>query len=133
MMNRIDFEGRVAVVTGGAQGIGRAVAERLAAGGARIAIWDRDRALGETTAAGLGDAMALEVDVADWPAVEAAASATVSALGRIDPPPWRSARHSTWRPARARSTPRAACGSSTGCAWCALASSRPRRSSAAAA
>jgi len=37
-----EFENQIAVVTGGAQGIGRAVAERLSAGGARVAIWDRD-------------------------------------------------------------------------------------------
>lgn len=41
-MNQIDLAGRVAVVTGGAQGIGRAVAERLIASGARVCLWDRD-------------------------------------------------------------------------------------------
>ena len=46
----IDFSTRAAVVTGGAQGIGRAVVERLLADGAAVAIWDRDRALAERTA-----------------------------------------------------------------------------------
>ena len=43
-MNRIDLDGRNAVVTGGAQGIGRAIVERFLASGARVTIWDRDRA-----------------------------------------------------------------------------------------
>ena len=41
-MNRIDLEGRKAVVTGGAQGIGYAIAERLLESGAAVAIWDKD-------------------------------------------------------------------------------------------
>ncbi|WP_281407194.1 SDR family NAD(P)-dependent oxidoreductase, partial [Mesorhizobium sp. M2E.F.Ca.ET.166.01.1.1] len=43
-MNAVDLSGRVAVVTGGAQGIGLAVARRLLSSGARVAIWDIDRA-----------------------------------------------------------------------------------------
>ena len=45
MPNKIDLAGRFAVVTGGAQGIGRAIVERLLDSGAAVAIWDRDRAL----------------------------------------------------------------------------------------
>ena len=41
-MNRIDLQGRVAVVTGGAQGIGYAIAERMLASGATVALWDAD-------------------------------------------------------------------------------------------
>jgi 3-oxoacyl-[acyl-carrier protein] reductase len=82
-MNAIDLAGRRAVVTGGAQGIGRAVAERLIASGARVAIWDADRALGAETAAAIG-AEALEVDVADWDAVRSAAARTEAELGGVD-------------------------------------------------
>ena len=50
MSNKIDLSGRFAVVTGGAQGIGRAIVERFLESGAAVAIWDRDRALAEKTA-----------------------------------------------------------------------------------
>ena len=86
-MNRIDLDGKRAVVTGGAQGIGRAVAERLLASGAAVALWDRDRALVEATRgelAGQGEAHALAVDVTDLAAVERAAATTREALGGID-------------------------------------------------
>ena len=74
------FAGRVAVVTGGAQGIGLAVAERLAKAGAKLAIWDMDGPLAETAAARLGG-RAFAIDVADTKAVAAAAAATEAALG----------------------------------------------------
>lgn len=80
-----DFEGQVAVVTGGAQGIGGAVADALHAGGATLAIWDLDKLLAEEKASALGaGAMALSVDVADWDSVEAAASGTLVAKRKID-------------------------------------------------
>jgi 3-oxoacyl-[acyl-carrier protein] reductase len=44
-MNSYDFEGRTAIVTGGGQGIGLAVARRMLAGGARVSIWDRDESV----------------------------------------------------------------------------------------
>ncbi len=85
MVNRIDLEGRTAVVTGGAQGIGRAIAERFAASGARVAIWDRDIGLAERTAAGLGErVVAVACDVTEPAKVAEARDATVSRLGRID-------------------------------------------------
>ena len=80
-----DFSGQVAVVTGGAQGIGGAVADLLAAGGARLALWDLDLALAQEKAAALGGgAMAFQVNVADYASVSAATEATLAAMGRID-------------------------------------------------
>ena len=85
MGNRIDLEGCTAVVTGGAQGFGRAITERFAASGARVAIWDRDMALAERTAAELGERVtAIVCDVTDPAKVAKARDATVSRLGRID-------------------------------------------------
>lgn len=73
------FENQLAVVTGGAQGIGRAVAERLAKGGAKVALWDRDAELCAQAAAEIGGgATAHAVNVADWASVEAAAKATLA-------------------------------------------------------
>lgn len=46
-MNIFDFNNRTAIITGGAQGIGKAVSEVLAMGGARIAVWDTDSALAQ--------------------------------------------------------------------------------------
>jgi 2-dehydro-3-deoxy-L-rhamnonate dehydrogenase (NAD+) len=86
-VNRIDLDGRRAVVTGGGQGIGRAIAERLLASGAAVALWDRDRSLVEATRtalAGQGDVLAVAVDVTDLAAVEAAARETAHRIGGID-------------------------------------------------
>jgi NAD(P)-dependent dehydrogenase (short-subunit alcohol dehydrogenase family) len=86
-MNTIDLAGRRAVVTGGAQGIGRAVAERFLESGASVSLWDRDDTLVAATAAELstrGTVHARPVDVAQPEAVEAATAATVEALGGID-------------------------------------------------
>lgn len=86
-MNKIDLADKSAVVTGGAQGIGRAIAERLQAGGAKVALWDMDEAALAAAAGELGAAGEVtwqKVDVTDYPAIEAATSATVEALGGID-------------------------------------------------
>jgi len=84
-MNQLDFAGRTAIVTGGAVGIGFAIAQRLAASGARVALWDRDApALAKAQAALGGGTSTQVVDVADAGAVEAAAKASEAALGRID-------------------------------------------------
>jgi len=84
MGNRIDLEGCTAVVTGGAQGFGKAITERFAASGARVAIWDRDMALAERSAAELGERVtAIVCDVTDPAKVAEARDATVSRLGRI--------------------------------------------------
>jgi len=84
-MNKIDLNERTAVVTGGAQGFGRAITERFVASGARVAIWDNDHALAEKTARGIGNAVsAFEVDITDSAAVERAREATLGAFGKID-------------------------------------------------
>ncbi len=79
------FEGQVAVVTGGAQGIGHAVAGLLARDGARVAIWDLDDVLAQDAAKILAkDSFGLAVDVADWTSVEAARDETLKSAGRVD-------------------------------------------------
>ncbi|WP_028914179.1 SDR family NAD(P)-dependent oxidoreductase [Pseudorhodobacter ferrugineus] len=79
------FAGQTAIVTGGAQGIGQAVAAALAGAGARVAIWDMDVELARTTATNLGgDAIAVQVDVADWASVQAGFAQTAQAFGRVD-------------------------------------------------
>jgi 3-oxoacyl-[acyl-carrier protein] reductase len=84
-MNRLDFDGRIAVVTGGAAGIGFAIAKRLVASGGRVSLWDRDPAAMQTAAAKLRPGTDVQaVDVADADGVAAAAQGTISALGRID-------------------------------------------------
>jgi NAD(P)-dependent dehydrogenase (short-subunit alcohol dehydrogenase family) len=87
MSNKIDLKGKNAVVTGGAQGIGRAIAERLLDSGAAIAIWDRDEALAHQTASELksrGLISAIAVDVSQFAEIERARSATLQAHDRID-------------------------------------------------
>jgi len=70
------FKGRTAVVTGGARGIGLACAAKIAAGGGRIALWDRDMDRAKQSAASLGDAIAVPVDVTDEKSVKAALATT---------------------------------------------------------
>ncbi len=86
-MNRIDLAGRVAVVTGGAQGIGYAIAERMLASGARVVIWDIDEArLGAARAslAAHGTVDTTRVELTDAQSVETATAAALAAHGRID-------------------------------------------------
>jgi NAD(P)-dependent dehydrogenase (short-subunit alcohol dehydrogenase family) len=76
------LDGRVAIVTGGAQGIGRAIADRLAADGARIVIADLKGA--EDAAAAFTDGVGLTVDVASEDDVERMAAETIERCGSID-------------------------------------------------
>ena len=69
-MNQLDFAGRTAVVTGGAQGIGAAIAKRLQDSGAKVAIWDLEGSP--------------RVDVADQTSIEGAVKRSMAELGKID-------------------------------------------------
>jgi 3-oxoacyl-[acyl-carrier protein] reductase len=84
-MHKLDFSGQVAVITGGAQGIGAAVARRLAESGARVALWDMDQVLAASTALDIGgQAFALHVDVSDWESVSTAYKETIALCQRVD-------------------------------------------------
>jgi len=86
-MNKIDLQNRHAVVTGGAQGIGFAVAERLLASGASVALWDRDEALLTSAVKTLdrgGFVDAATVDVTDAISVSRVAAVTAEKFGKID-------------------------------------------------
>jgi 3-oxoacyl-[acyl-carrier protein] reductase len=84
-MNQIDLNGQAAVITGGAQGIGFAIARRLVASGARVTLWDVNGELLDAAARELGAAASgVTVDITDYAAVEAAVAETERRLGRID-------------------------------------------------
>ena len=78
------FEGRTAIVTGGASGLGRAVGERIVAEGGRVALWDLNAEALAAAAAAIGAAHTHALDVADADAVATAAEASAAALGRVD-------------------------------------------------
>ena len=79
------FTDRCAVITGGAAGIGRAIAERLLTEGARIAVWDIDgKRFQEIAQQSNGRAIAVNVDVADADGIERAAQETIKAFGKVD-------------------------------------------------
>ncbi len=84
-MNAIDLSGNVAVVTGGAQGIGFAIARRLVASGAKVSLWDINAELLARARAELGEAASTQtVDVTSYDAVAAATAAVEAQAGRID-------------------------------------------------
>ena len=86
-MNQIDLKGRVAVVTGGAQGIGFAISERLLKSGARVVMWDVDAAkMAEACKAlgSLGGVRGELVELTDDAAVGAATASALAKEGRID-------------------------------------------------
>jgi len=85
---RFGLDGRVIVITGGAQGIGEACARRLVADGAAVALWDVDdvhgQALAATLAAGGARVTYQHCNVASKAEVDAALAATLAAFGRVD-------------------------------------------------
>lgn len=86
-MNAIDLAGRGAVVTGGAQGIGYAIAERSLRSGASVSLWDRDAALlqeAAKTLSELGSVSTVQVELTDADAVSQAVASSAQALGRLD-------------------------------------------------
>jgi 3-oxoacyl-[acyl-carrier protein] reductase len=91
-MNVYDLKDRVAIVTGGAQGIGLAVANRILGSGGKVSIWDRDKALLDETVKRVGTSdgimpdhvRGLSVDIADLASVEAATKSTLGHFGKID-------------------------------------------------
>ncbi len=78
------FQDRTAIVTGGARGIGLACAAKIAAGGGRVALWDRDIARARQSAAALKDAIAVEVDVTSEESVARALGDTEDQLAPPD-------------------------------------------------
>jgi NAD(P)-dependent dehydrogenase (short-subunit alcohol dehydrogenase family) len=87
-LERFKLPGRVAVVTGGAQGIGLCAAEALAEAGARVTLWDRDAAQMDAARSALAakgyDVAAAAVDVTDAAAVDVAAASVAARAGRLD-------------------------------------------------
>ncbi|HVJ00737.1 MAG TPA: SDR family NAD(P)-dependent oxidoreductase [Sphingomonas sp.] len=78
------FAGRTAVITGGASGLGRAVAKRLVAEGGKVALWDVNADALAEAAAEVGATHTAQLDVADAAAVQRAAAESAEALGRLD-------------------------------------------------
>ena len=86
-MNQIDLKNRKAVITGGAQGIGLAIAERLLDSGASVSLWDRDEYLLKETSDSLsskGTVQPVAMDVTDLESVSNAAKTTKELLGAIE-------------------------------------------------
>jgi 2-dehydro-3-deoxy-L-rhamnonate dehydrogenase (NAD+) len=84
-MNKLDFAGRNAIVTGGAQGIGLAIVQRLLDSGARVRIWDRDDKLLAKTVAKLGKSASGDaLDVTDADAIARGTKRALDAFGKID-------------------------------------------------
>lgn len=86
-MNQIDLRNRHAVVTGGAQGIGLAIARRLLASGASVSLWDRDKQRLSLAVAELNAgerAIAESLDVTDWQSVVNSVESSIARFGKID-------------------------------------------------
>jgi NAD(P)-dependent dehydrogenase (short-subunit alcohol dehydrogenase family) len=83
-MNTLDLKNRAAIVTGGAAGIGFAIAQRLVASGARVSLWDRDDKTLAECAKSLVGAHTARLDVSDEAQVKRAFDESAKALGRVD-------------------------------------------------
>ena len=86
-MNQIDLKGRIAVITGGAQGIGYAIAERMLASGAAVVLWDVDAgklAEAKTSLASQGRVTTSVVELTSEASVDAATKAAIAAHAKID-------------------------------------------------
>jgi 3-oxoacyl-[acyl-carrier protein] reductase len=86
-VNQIDMKGRAAVITGGARGIGLAIARRFLDSGAKVALWDMDIAAIEAAKKELGGGASVQgqaLDITDDAKVDQAVAATEKALGAID-------------------------------------------------
>ena len=84
-MNHLDLEGRCAIVTGGASGLGLAITLRLVQSGAKVSIWDVDPQKMAEVASSLGKQVQVDlVDVSQIDQVEAAFARTLGAFGRVD-------------------------------------------------
>jgi len=86
-MNQLDLKGRVAVITGGAQGIGYATAERMLGSGASVVLWDIDAPLlarAKESLGTLGRVGTAQVELTDESAVSNAAAQATAEFGRID-------------------------------------------------
>ena len=86
-MNRIDLQGRFAVITGGAEGFGRAIAQRFLQSGASVSLWDINQEMVTSTARELsahGPVQHAVVDISDHAQVDAAVEATLRDWPQID-------------------------------------------------